>query len=53
MKEFYEDLYKEKDHRNNIEYDPEINPFQITEQEKEILERPISEEELEKALGKM
>ena len=53
LKEFYEDLYKEKDHRNNIDYDPEINPLQITEQEKEILERPISKEELERALGKM
>ena len=53
LKEFYEELYKEKDHRNNIEYDPEINPIQITEQENETLEQPITKEELEKALGKM
>ena len=50
VRTFYEKLYKKEEIQNTTNYDPQCNPTQISDIEKEKLEQPITKEELDTAL---
>ena len=50
VKEFYEDLYKEENVTVDID-DPILLPTQLTQEEKDYLDLPLTKEEIDKALS--
>ena len=50
FQDFY-NLYKKKTIKNPTDYNPTCIPHKISELDKEKLDRPITKEELDKALG--
>ena len=53
LKKFYQTLYEEKDTPTLDDYNPNITPIRITNEERDALEVPITKNELDIALRKM
>ena len=53
LKNFYETLYEEKETQNINDYNPDIMPSKISDDERNALEEPITKIELDNALSKM
>ena len=53
LKNFYQDLYKDQQETETTQYNPDIIPNRITDEDREKLEAPITKAELDIALKKM